>query len=314
VLVPGAAVTDTPIPRAALYPSSMSALTDTLAWVVIAAFLLAAVASTRNERVERYVTTGAWAVFAAFWLALVPHFAFVQRSIIEGALSALAVPLSLYVAYLVWQDRRNFRTLTRGVAFMGLVYLPFQTITILERTAIETTTRHVELFLAALGYTPPVVASDPEGYRSIFVFTAPDGHRFTTEVLLACTGIGSTAIVAGLVAAVKAPMKRRLQALAIAVPIIYALNVIRVAFIALAHGYQWFADWQTLAFTLFQTTNANMVSYLVADRVIAQSLSVFALIGLTLVLLRIVPELGSVVEDVLFVATGKEYDIERLYA
>lgn len=291
----------------------MSALTDTLAWAVIAAFLLAAVASTRNERAERAVTTAAWVVFAVFWLALVPHFAFVQRSIIEGALSALAVPLSLYVAHLVWQDRRSFRTLTRGVAFMGLVYLPFQTIGYLEQTAIETTTRHVEALLALLGYTPPVVENE-QGYRSIIVFTAAGGHRFTTEVLLACTGIGSTAIVAGLVAAVKAPMTRRLQALAIAVPIIYALNIVRVAFIALAHGFQWFAGWDTIVFALFQTTNENMVSYLVADRVIAQSLSVLALVGLTLVLLRVVPELGSVVEDVLYVATGKEYDIERLYA
>ena len=291
----------------------MSALTDALAWVVIAAFVLAAVASTRDERVERYTTTGAWVVFAVFWGVLAPHFAFTQRSIIEGVLSALAVPLSLYVAFLVWQDRRDFRTLTRGVAFMGLVYLPFQTIGVLQQTAIEMTTRHTELLMGALGYHPPVIESE-HGYRQIIVFTAPDGHRFTTRVVLACTGIGSISIVAGLVAAVNASMTRRLQALAVAVPIIYGLNIVRVAFIALAHGNQWFADWQTVAFTLFQTTNANTVSYLIADRVIAQSLSVVALVALTLLLLRIVPELGSVVEDVLFVATGKEYDIERLYA
>lgn len=291
----------------------MSALTDALAWAVVAAFLLAAVASTRDERVERLITAGAWVVFAVFWGALVPHFALTQRSIIEGALSALAVPLSLYVAYLVWQDRRSFRILTRGVAFMGLVYLPFQTITVLEQNAIEMTARHTELLINAFGYSPPLVDSE-QGYRQIIVFTAPDGHRFTTRVVLACTGIGSISIVAGLVAAVRAPMTRRLQAVAVAVPVIYGLNIVRVAFIAMAHGNQWFTGWETVAFALFQTTNQNMVSYLVADRMIAQSLSVVALVGLTLVLLRIVPELGSVVEDVLFVATGKEYDIERLYA
>lgn len=291
----------------------MSALTDALAWVVIAAFLLAAVTSARDERVERAATAGAWVVFAVFWGALVPHFAFTQRSIIEGALSALAVPLSLYVAYLAWGDRRDFRTLTRAVAFMGLVYLPFQSVGVLQQVAIETTTRHTELLMGALGYHPPVIESE-QGYRQIIVFTAPDGHRFTTRVLLACTGIGSTAIVAGLVAAVKAPMLRRVQAIAIAAPIIYALNIVRVAFIAIAHGNQWFVGWEAVAFTLFQTSNENLVSYLIADRVIAQSLSVVALVALTLLLLRIVPELGSVVEDVLFVATGREYDVERLYA
>lgn len=291
----------------------MSALTDALAWVVIASFFVAMVSSTRSDRVERLTTTAAWVVFAVFWGVLAPHFAFTQRSIIEGALSALAVPLSLYVAYLVWEDRRDFRTLTRGVAFMGLVYLPFQTIGWLEQSAIEMTTRHTEVLMSLLGYNPPVVESE-QGYRQLIVFTDASGHRFVTRVVLACTGIGSISIVAGLVAAVRAPMARRLQAVAVAVPVIYGLNIVRVAFIALAHGNQWFADWQAVAFALFQTTDANTVSYLIADRVIAQSMSVVALVVLTLILLRIVPELGGVVEDVLYVATGKEYEIERLYA
>lgn len=291
----------------------MTALTDALAWAVIASFLLAAFASTRSERVERATTTVAWVVFAVFWGVLVPHFVFTQRSIIEGVLSAIAVPLSLYVAYLAWDGRRDFQTLTRGVAFMGLVYLPFQSIGFLQASAIEMTTRHVEFVLSALGHNPPIQLDD-RGYRSVIMFVDPSGHRLPTHVLLACTGIGSMAIVAGLVAAVDAPMKRRLQALGIAVPVIYALNIVRVVFIALAHGQQWFTGWESIVFTLFQTDNPYKVSYFVADRMIAQSLSVVALVGLTLVLLRIVPEIGSVVEDVLYLATGNEYDIERLYA
>lgn len=286
----------------------MSAVTDLLAWVVVIAFGVSALMQHREGSFRREATTAAWVVFAVFWALLVPHFAFTQRSIIEGVLSAAAVPASLYVAFLVWTGRRSFETITEAVAIMGVIYLPFEMIPLLRGGAIETVTRHVEFSLAALGYDP-TVTTGPNGLRSTFVFFGEDGHKFTTRVLLACTGIGSSATVSGLVMALDAPMRRRLVGVAIAVPIIYALNVFRVAFIALAHGYQWFAGWQDPIFLLFGTSDPNMVSYLVADRVLAQSASVLALVIITLALLRVVPELAVVVEDILFLITGEDYDI-----
>lgn len=288
----------------------MSALTDVLAWVVVLAFGASAVLHTRDRGPIRQVTTGAWVIFAVFWALLVPHFAFTQQSIIEGVLSAVAVPASLYVAYLVWSGRRSFATITEAVAIMGVIYLPFEMIGLLRGGSIELVTRHVELLLASLGYDP-AVATGADGLRSTFVFYGEDGHKFTTTVVLACTGIGSSATVSGLVMALDAPLRRRLAAVAIAVPIIYGLNVIRVAFIALAHGYQWFAGWQDPIFLLFGTSDPNMVSFLVADRVLAQSASVVVLILITLSLLRVVPELTVVVEDVLFLLTGEEYDVSQ---
>ncbi|MFB6266348.1 MAG: archaeosortase A [Halodesulfurarchaeum sp.] len=289
----------------------MSALTDALAWVVVALFAASAILYPREERLSRQVSIGAWVVFGLFWALLVPHFAFTQRSIIEGVLSALAVPASLYVALLIWRDRRDFATITRAVAIMGVLYLPFQTIAPLRDGSIEMVTRHVEFLIHTLGYDPTVVTGE-NGLRSTFVFVGPDGHRFTTRVLLACTGAGSAATVSGLVLAIRAPLRRRLLGVAIAVPIIYVLNVLRVAFIALAHGKQWFAGFKEPIFLLFGTSDPYLVSYLLADRVLAQSLSVLALVALTLGLLRLVPELSVVVEDVLFVLTGRDYDVEGL--
>ena len=287
----------------------MSALTDALAWVVIVAFAASAIFERRDTDRSRTAATGAWVLFAVFWALLVPHFAFTQRSIIEGLLSAVAVPASLYVAVLIWTGRRSFATITEAVAIMGVIYLPFEMIALLRGGAIETVTRNVEFLLASFGFDPTVVTG-PNGLRSTFVFVGEDGHRFTTRVLLACTGIGSSATVSGLVMALDAPLRRRLAGVAIAVPIIYALNVFRVAFIALAHGYQWFAGWQDPIFLLFGTSDPNMVSYLVADRVLAQSASVFALVVITLALLRVVPELSTIVEDVLFLLTGDDYDVD----
>lgn len=298
----------------------VSALTDTLAWVVIAAFGTSAILQADYRQYSRYAAVAAWTLFAAFWGLLAPYYFFEHLSVIEGALSAVAVPACLYTAYLVGSGKRQLETLTRSIAIMGLLFLPFQTIEPARQFAIETVAQQAEWLMAQFGYYPPVVAGD-HGYMAKFVFTGESvtgepGHRYTTTVLMACTGIGSMSIVGGLALAVKAPLKRRMQALALALPVIYGLNVIRVVFIAIAHGEQWFRGgvYRTLAFAIFPTNDGNMVSYLFADRMLAQSASVVALVVLTFALLRIVPELGGVVEDVAYIATGNEYEITRRFA
>jgi len=301
-----------------------TAVTDALAWVVIAAFSASAVldAAGGREALRRYTAVGAWAVFAVFWGLLIEHFAFTEQSIVEGVLAAAAVPACLYTAYLVASDRKGLETLTRAVAIMGLIYIPFQTIQPLQEWAILTTADQAAWLMGQFGYHPPVEAAPGyHGYESKFVFTGEhvvtgESWDFPTTVVLACTGIGSISIVTGLALAVDAPLKRRLQAVALAAPLIYGMNLVRVAFIAVAHGEQWFRGetLRSVVFALFPADDPNMVSYLFADRMLAQSASVVVLVALTLALLRIVPELGGVIEDVAYIATGNEYDITERFA
>ena len=58
---------------------------DPLAWIVLGAFLVTVLLDWHGDR-ERARTAGvvAWALFGAFWFTLIYHFAFVQKSIIEG--------------------------------------------------------------------------------------------------------------------------------------------------------------------------------------------------------------------------------------
>lgn len=288
------------------------ALTNTLAWVVVAAFALSALLATRSDapspgRAARVTAAAAWTVFAAFWALLIDHFFFTQNSFIEGTLAALAVPLCLYTGYLVLTERPSLLRLSRAVTVMGAIYLPFQTIPALKRGAITLTAESTHALITTLGYTPQYLT---QPYPHAIAFITPE-QRLVTEILLACSGIGSIAIVCGLIAATDAPIRRRLQGIGLVVPLIYGLNVIRVTFIALAHGNQWF-DWtQPLVFAAFATTNPYKVSYLFADKVIAQSLSVVALVAITIGLLRIIPELASILDDALYVATRNEYNLRE---
>jgi len=286
-------------------------VTDALAWVVVALFAAGAAmeATDRRDR-ARQVATFAWVVFGAFWLLLVPHFALEQRSIVEGVLSLAAVPASLYTGREVYRGRDSLLLLSRAVAVMGVVYLPATTIDAVREPLVLMTTAHTEWLMNQLGYHPRVVEGQTLGYTNAFWFdpviegTPPN----VTEVVLACTGLGSISIFVGLVAALDAPVRRKLAGLAVVVPVIYGLNVVRVAFIALAHGRQWFRG-QQWVLTLFGSNDVNMASYLVADRVVAQSLSVVVLVAIALVLVRVLPEVVVVFEDVLYLATGDEYDL-----
>lgn len=292
-------------------------LSDAFAWVVILTFAAGTLSVSRNDRLARYLTVAAWVGFAAFWLQLVPHFAFVHKSYVEGLLSIVAVPASLYTGYLLWGGRDSLYVLSRSVAAMGILYLPFETIPAFTLLGIavpaprgvlmEVVAAQTRLLVNAFGYSPELVVGE-QGYLNTFQFYDGD-HRLTVSVVLACTGLGSIAIFAGLIAAVKAPFRRKLRALAIAIPIIYALNLLRTTFITIAFGkqyMQWFVDEILL---LFGSTDPYMVSFFISDRIISQLLAVVVLVGITYLIVREVPELLTVVEDVLYLVTGDEYDL-----
>ncbi|SFF97523.1 archaeosortase A, PGF-CTERM-specific [Halopelagius inordinatus] len=294
-------------------------LSDALAWVVIATFVAGAVLERRGDRRARHVTVAAWVGFALFWLQLIPHFAFVHKSYIEGFLSLAAVPACLYAGYLLYSGRTTLFVLSRAVAVMGAVYLPFETIPAFalfgfdvpapRGVLMETVAAQTGFLVNALGYHPEVIVGE-EGFLNTFLFYDGD-HRLKVSVVLACTGLGSMTIFAGLIAAVKAPLRRKIRALAIALPIIYALNLLRTTFITIAFGKQYFQFFVDEILLLFGSSDPYMVSFFISDRIISQLLAVVALVGVTYLVVRELPELLTVVEDVLFMLTGDEYDLRE---
>lgn len=285
----------------------MASPSDVLAWASVAAFLVAWAARRRGERAGRVAGLCAWLLFAAFWGSLIPHFALVAKSFIETIGAAVAVPLCAYTGYRLYGGRDSLFVLTRAVAVMGLLYLPFETFVVLERALIEVVTVQVNWAIEALGYSPEVT-SEQTGYRATFVFHG-DGHRYVTYIVLACTGLGAMVTFGGLIAAVEAPLRNKLRALAVTIPTIWVLNIARNTFIAIAYGEQWFRGLAGPASMLFGFEDPALASFYVADRVIAQSLSVVALVGILWLVMRELPPLLSVVEDLLYLLTGSEYDL-----
>ncbi|PSP33139.1 archaeosortase A [Halobacteriales archaeon QH_10_67_22] len=296
---------------------------DPLAWLVIATFLIAAVLEYIDRREQaRAVAVAGWVTFALFWFSLIYHFAVVQRSIIEGIGSVLAVPLAVYVGYLLWQGRDSLFVLSRAIVVMGAIFFPLESVTALNRPLVETVTRQTEFLIGLTGHDPAVVNGaelshrDVDHYRNTFVFVTDlpytetvEEHTITYTILVACTGLGSMAVFAGLIAAVEAPVGRKLRALAVSLPVIYVLNLFRNVFIAVTFGKQYLHLFPDAVLTLFASEEVPKVSYYVGDRIVSQSLSVVALVAVTYLVVRELPEILTIVEDLLFVVTGSEWDL-----
>ena len=305
-------------------------LSGPLGWVTLAFFFAAIALESIDRSYARRAYIAAWVLFSAFWLTLIQPFFVVDESIIRGVGAVIAVPLSLLVAKGFYEGRDSLFTLSRAVAIMGFVYAPFLMIEPLREQLILLVTGHADFVMELLGYNPPLVTelSDaagqvPQGhnpdmtreisakdrpYENTFVFFNGDA-TITFTIILACTGIGSMAVVVGLIAAVSADLRRKLQAIALSVAIIYVLNIVRNVFIAIGYGHQYAHIAPDLTMTLFGLDNPFRVSYIWVDRIMAQSGSVIAMVLIVWLVVRIVPEVTEPIEDVLYLLTGKEHDL-----
>jgi archaeosortase A (PGF-CTERM-specific) len=287
-------------------------------WLVVAAFLAGTVLEAADREWARRGYVAAWVLFAGYFASMVPYFVFHQKSIVEGLGSVVGVPLSAVVAYHLWRGRDSLFVASRAVTVMGLLYQPAVAVPFVRQFLIEVVTDQTAWLLTLLGRTPEVVdglmvdglriAEKTYPYESTFVFRGTD-RPITYTIAMACTGVGSMAVFAGLIGAVSAPWTRKVRALAVSLPVIYALNLVRNVMISIGFGEQRFHVAPDLVMALFGLSEPLMVSYIVIDRIIAQGLSVVALVVITWLVVRQLPEVLVVVEDALFVLTGREYDL-----
>ena len=285
---------------------------DALAWIAIVAFGLALLVRWSDVAAPARPIAGvAWLLFGTYWLTMVPYYYYDAQSPLQTVLALVALPLCAYTGYLLWNGRESLFVLTKAVALMGLIYLPAETIPIVRQWLIETTAVQTHYGMELLGHSPGL-NEGVNGYESRFDFDSEEtATGRTTYIVLACTGLGSMAIFGGLIAAVSAPLRRKLTAFALAIGVIWLLNLVRNVFIGLATPHGWFQqDLVVSLVTTYMGAEEARVSYLVAHNYISQLLAVVALIGVTYLVVKILPEVLEPLEEVLFVLTGTEYDLE----
>lgn len=297
-------------PAQSLTEFSVLPYTDVLAWIVMAVFVAGVIADRRgNVDLAMQITAGGWGLFSVFWFLLIHQFAIIHRSAIQTVLVVFAVPACLYVGWRLLKGRESLLTLSRAIAFMTILYLPFETSVFARELLIETVAYQTSIAIDLLGLGQGIELIEDPAANSTLVntFWFPE-TRQASRIVFACTGIGAMSIFGGLISAVDAPRRKKLIAAAVSIGIIWVLNIGRNVFIAIANGYQWFAiSWlETPIMFLFGLSEPSRVSFFVADRILSQGLAIFALVGIAFLVARWVPELLDIGEELLSVLLGRE--------
>lgn len=278
---------------------------EPVAWVAVVVFALAGVLAWRGQpKIERWFSTFGWLVLASVWIVMAPYFALEARSPIQTVLVIVAIPATVWAGLVRWRGREQLVVLGNAAAIAGLIYLPAYTIEPFRQWMIETVAVHTHWLMGLVGYTPGIVTGPGPGYMSQFDF---DGH--TTYIVMACTGLGSMAIFAGVILAVEGSLWRRLGATALLAGIIYGLNLIRNVFVGLATPLGWFGSDPFVSVAGLFGVESVRASFFVSHTLIAQPLSVVALVGLTLLAVRLVPELFTLFDEIVFLLTGDDVDL-----
>ena len=195
---------------------------------------------------------------------------------------------------------------------MGIVYLPFETIEPLGIFLINIVTQHVYLTILGTGFDVILTDGPVVGHKSGLLFSRV-GHDYLTHIVLACTGIGTITIFLGLITSLSIPLSRKAIACIVTTSLIYILNILRNAFIAISFGEQWFHWFVPSVLLITGYDDPRLVSFFIADRVLSQSLTVLVVGALLLISIRIVPEIIDLLEELLYLLTRKKYDLHYAF-
>lgn len=263
---------------------------DIMLWISLFLLMIGAVLPKKNGH---YVAALGWVVFGIRWGLSTPEFYFVEHNLMYTVLCIIAVPLSLYAAYVMVKfQRESVMVITRSVAISSIFYFPFAYLPWLSNWLISVTTDITLYTVNAIGNHAFKQTLDGQFYDIINL------NGQTVQIILACTAIQSMAIFVGVVSCYKVEFKRWLTAFIVTVPVIYILNVVRNTFVISAYGNQWF---QIMPDTIVQWTGERVAytSFFWAHNILAELGSLIALVIISYVVLSMMPELLVYLRDVL---------------
>ncbi|MDR2944426.1 MAG: archaeosortase A [Methanosarcinales archaeon] len=262
-------------------------MTTSLLWFSVA-LMAAAILLRKDNKIAEIISGAGWLIFGFYWVTLIPHY-YAKADYVN---IALAVSLFLFCLVLANFTARAFKnetrrkypkhadsvlldnridvffSLTKMIAVVCIVYMPFYLFPPLNHLIIETVAAQTVDLLNFFGYGAVSADFDTIAYKGIYV-----------SVVLACTAIESIAFFTGVILAIPGSSKSKGTAFLLTVPVIYLLNLARNAFIVAAYGGMWFgAD-----------------SFEIAHHYIGKAGSGFALIIFSYATMKLLPDLIDVV-------------------
>ncbi|RPJ54288.1 MAG: archaeosortase A, partial [Methanobacteriota archaeon] len=171
-------------------------------------------------------------------------------------------------------------TVAASVAF--LIYAPFEYLAPLGGMLISALVAQILWMLEGLQH--PAMLID-------WNMLARKGFRI--EIILACTGIQSIAIMLGVAAAVPTTLRQKIGAFLLVVPTIYVLNTLRNVFVILAYSEQWFPYLPEIA----SNGEYGYESFFWAHNVLSEIGALVLLVAIAYGLFTLIPALAALAGD-----------------
>ncbi len=248
----------------------------------ISLILLAATSVLPKAYNSRFIFGGAgWISLSAYWSLQLGTYIEIQ-DYINAFLVVAAAVISIFIAHIIIQSRNNhekgyevFISLSRAASVGGLLYFLFAEVGFLNTGIISMVTDQAIWVTGKFGFPVEQVAWNQLAVNGMAV-----------EIILACTAIESIALFSGIISsAAGAPAARKLRAFMISVPVIYILNLQRLAFTASAYGFSWFGTPDE--------------SFHISEHIITKAGSLLALFFISYLVLKTLPEISDMIDGVM---------------
>jgi archaeosortase A (PGF-CTERM-specific) len=227
-------------------------------------------------RHRKYAAIGGWAFIILFLYAEIPSY-LAQNNLMYPIFAILAIPFFYVTARRLMREDPVILRLSLAAAVAFLIFAPFAYIPALGNWLISVVTSQVLWLLDRVG--APAIQLD---WNMIY------RNGFRIEIILACTGIQSMAIMLGVVAGVPTTLRQKVEAFLLVVPTIYILNLFRNVFVIVAYTDQWFPFLPEIA----SNGEYGFESFFWAHNVLAELGALIALVIIAYGLFTLIPELA----------------------
>lgn len=263
--------------------------------LVIIGWLLTFLMLLSYLRNKNYIYSITFATSFVLGLYLSGYMWIFEQSIVQSLASLIGSIYSLYLIHLVINKQLEPRNICKMVAISGIIMLPLYSIQTFQHILIENVIGETSSILNVIGYDTSVNLDNGAYYINF------ESSKLRTEIVLACTGIGSISIFIGLISSIgKISKTKKIAFIMLITGVIYILNTIRNVFIAASYGGQHFHIFPTIVEKIFGR-GGHWVSYYVADRIISQLLAAIVLIYLTIYIFNTVGKKSELEHEIVFI-------------
>jgi Predicted membrane protein len=247
-----------------------------LLWIALGLFIIAIVAP---RKIAYPIGAVGWIFFSLHWAYQPVHYIAVDDYFNVIATILVAVFCG-YIAFIMWKKADDLTLLmTKAAALGGILYFSFAELATLNHVLIGAVASQTVITLNFFG-----VAAIQAEWNVLTL------NNYPVQIILGCTGIESIALFIGVISCVPAPPRRKLAAFLVSVPTIYVLNILRNAFVLTATGNQWFGLPED--------------SFYVSHNIIAKFGSLGALVIISYLVFKLLPELLDMVVGVFDLLKG----------